>query len=200
MSYSRVPTLHPDRELRAYVVGIALGDGNLSNPNGRATRLRISCDTKYPKLIKKISSALTRLLPQNRVTTVNRPGNCLDISVYSNHLEPLLGWTAGGGAKHKQDVGVPSWVQKRRKFIIPCLRGLIETDGAIYTDRGYPMVSFSTIIPRLARQVHAMISELGFQPKTYKVVQHPPALSFKYQVRLSCDVVRFLRLVRPVKA
>jgi hypothetical protein len=48
----RALSLHPDSELHAYVLGLAIGDGNLSNPNGRAVRLRITCDTKYPILIK----------------------------------------------------------------------------------------------------------------------------------------------------
>lgn len=35
-----------DKRNLAYVIGIAFGDGNLSNPNGRAVRLRVSCDKK----------------------------------------------------------------------------------------------------------------------------------------------------------
>jgi hypothetical protein len=66
----RVLPLYPDRELHAYVIGVAIGDGNLSSPNGRAVRLRITCDTKYPVLIAKIRSALETLLPRNKVSVV----------------------------------------------------------------------------------------------------------------------------------
>jgi hypothetical protein len=62
----RVLPLNPDPELQAYVIGLAIGDGNLSNPNGRAVRLRITCDTKYPALIDKISTALKQLLPREQ--------------------------------------------------------------------------------------------------------------------------------------
>src|SRR5215471_18910377 len=93
--------LNPDLELQAYVIGLAIGDGNLSNPNGRATRLRITCDTKYPALVAKIASALQRLLPKNKVSLVRGNGNYLNVSVYSNSLEPLLGWRAAGGSKKK---------------------------------------------------------------------------------------------------
>lgn len=31
----------------AYIIGVAIGDGNLSNSNGRAVRLRVTCDNKY---------------------------------------------------------------------------------------------------------------------------------------------------------
>ena len=49
----RTASLNPDPVLRAYVIGLAIGDGGLSNPNGRAVRLRITCDIKYPLLIEK---------------------------------------------------------------------------------------------------------------------------------------------------
>ena len=41
--------------LQAYVIGLAIGDGDLSNPNGRAVRLRITCGSQYPALIAKVN-------------------------------------------------------------------------------------------------------------------------------------------------
>jgi hypothetical protein len=32
--------MNADTQLQAYVIGLAIGDGNLSNPSGRAVRLR----------------------------------------------------------------------------------------------------------------------------------------------------------------
>lgn len=195
----RVVKLCADLPLRAYVVGVAIGDGNLSNPNGRAVRLRITCDTKYPALIAKIRTALEKLLPQNRVSVVTSRGNYLNLSVYSNHLESLLGWKASGGSKRHQDVRVPAWVFEDRSLSMHCLQGLIETDGAVYTDHGYKMVIFSTVIAGLAQQVDLMIRNLGFGPRLYKIPQQPAKTSFKYQVRLSRDVPAFLQLVQPLK-
>ncbi|MGH8236810.1 MAG: hypothetical protein ACREXP_07275 [Steroidobacteraceae bacterium] len=128
---SRVLPARPEPELHAYVVGVAIGDGNLSNPNGRAVRLRVSCDTKYPALIAKIRSALERLLPENSVSVVASSGNYLNVSVYSNQLEALLGWKALGGSKQHQNVLVPAWIRQDRSLSIHCLQGLIETDGAV---------------------------------------------------------------------
>jgi len=188
-----------DLRLRAYVIGVALGDGNLSNPNGRAVRLRVTCDTKYPALIAKIRGALERLFPQNRVSVVPSRGNYVNLSVYSNHLETLLGWRAMGGSKQQQDVRVPEWITEDASLSIDCLRGLIETDGSVYLDRGYPMVGFSTVIDGLAKQVDHMMRSLGFGPHLYRVRQEPGAASFKYQVRLSRKVDEFLLLVQPTK-
>jgi DNA-binding transcriptional regulator WhiA len=197
MSAQRLP-LNPDPGLRAYVVGLAIGDGNLSNPNGRAVRLRITCDTKYPALIAKIRGTLQDLLPENKVSLIRSKGNYVTLSVYSNRLEPLLGWRASGGSKRTQSVGVPAWICEDRALSINCLRGLIETDGAVYHDRGYPMVIFSTVMPELATQVDQMIRKLGFRCRLYRTRRADS--SYKYQVRLSRDVLSFLEVVRPMKA
>ena len=191
--------LNSDPQLQAYVIGLAIGDGNLSNPNGRAVRLRITCDTHYPGLIGRIAHSLKLLFPGNSVSLVGSKGNYVNVSVYSNHLELLLGWKALGGSKHLQNVEVPAWIRADKSLSIPCLRGLIETDGAIYKDRGYPMVIFSTIIPRLARQVEAMMRGLGFHPHLYGTPRGATLDSLKYQVRLSQNVPAFLALVNPSK-
>src|SRR5262245_62050550 len=161
----RTLALNPDTQLQAYVIGVAIGDGNLSNPNGRAVRLRITCDKKYLALIARVRSALQELFPENKVSLVPSRGNYVNLSVYSNHLEGLRGWNASGGSKQHQRVQVPKWICEDRLLSIHCLRGLIETDGAIYLDCGYPMVIFSSVIPELAQQVDAMMRNLGFAPR-----------------------------------
>src|SRR6185503_6870882 len=113
------------------------------------------------------------LLPDNRVSIVRGKGNFVNVSVYSNHLESLLGWKAMGGTKHPQQACVPQWIVGDSSLAIHCLRGLIETDGSIYTDNGYARVIFSTVIPVLAQQVLTMIVNLGFQPRSYCVPQTP---------------------------
>jgi hypothetical protein len=197
---NRALPVHPDSELHAYAIGVAIGDGNLSNPNGRAVRLRVTCDTRYPLLTAKIRSALERLLPHNKVSLVASRGNYLNVSVYSNQLESLLGWRALGGSKRRQGVLAPEWVCQDRSLSIRCLQGLIETDGAVYLDRGYQMVVFSTVMADLARQVAAMMRSLGFRPRLYRICQCPGKAGFKYHVRLSRDVRAFLELVQPLKA
>lgn len=147
----------------------------------------------------KIRVALEQLLPQNRVSVVASRGNYVNLSVYSNHLESLLGCKAAGGSKQHQAVGVPAWIRDDRSLTVPCLQGPMETDGSVYTDRGYQMVGFSTVIPHLGQQVDLMIRNLGFRPHVYRVRQAIGKTTFKYHVRLSRDVSAFLRLVQPLK-
>jgi len=187
--------------LRAYVIGVALGDGNLTNPNGRATRLRITCDPKYPRLVEKFKAALQALLPENRVGLIQRPDGCIDVSCFSNHLEVLLGWRAGRGSKIRQRARVPDWIVADSAFSVECLRGLIETDGSVYFDRGYPMVMFATASPELAEDFVRMVARVGFQCRSYSVVNragYRPG-SIIHHVRMAKKGREFIDLISPQK-
>lgn len=188
--------------LRAYVIGLALGDGNLSNPNGRAVRLRITCDNRYSKLVDNIKKTIEKLLPHNKVSIIHRKKTYIDVSCFSNHWENLLGWYAKSGSKYYQSVGVPEWIFGKELYMKRCLKGLIETDGSIYIDRGYKMVQFVTVIPRLAGDVERLFCSLGYKPRKYllKKSQKKPNSLPIYHIRLSREVEIFLNTVKPMKA
>lgn len=187
-----------DLETLAYVIGVAIGDGNLSNPNGRAVRLRITCDTRYPKLIEKIKISIQKLLPENKVSFVQKQARCIDISCYSNKWERWLGWKSKAGPKLAQGISIPSWIMGSRRWVLACLRGLIETDGSIHQDRGYVMVNFVTNSEILAKQVREMFGVLGFIARLSHLPPKEPR-GPKFTVRLSRDVAAFIGLVRPMK-
>ncbi len=180
----------------AYVIGVAIGGGNLSNPNGRAVRLRVSCDNKYPKIIERIKKALQQLLPTNKVSIESHGQNYSNVSCYSNKLENFLGWRAKCGSKYKQKVSVPTWIRTNKKYTIYCLRGLFETDGCIYNDRGYKMANFVTIIPELACDVVQMIKDLGFRPRKYTIKSKTETRQIRYNIRISKDVDLFIRTIK----
>lgn len=180
-----------DKKILAYIIGVAIGDGNLSNPNDRAVRLRISCDNNYPKLIERIIIAIKKILPLNKVSIIKRKRNCSDISCYSNKWEGFLGWKAKGGSKFKQKISIPVWIKSENKFIIPCLKGLFETDGSVYIDRKYKMANFVTLIPTVAKDVFAMIEKIGFQPNIQKLKTVNGKI--KYTIRISKNTEKFIK-------
>ena len=183
-------TLSSDKFLRAYMIGVALGDGNLSNPNGRAVRLRISCDKKYPKLLAHIKKSLRLLLPENNVHVIER-GICADVAVYSNQLTKLIGYQWDAGPKDDQNVCVPLWIMDNVCYGRECLRGLLQTDGCIYTDRGYRMVSFVNTGHRLAMDVSIIMENLGHAPNIQKIFQENGKI--RYTVRISKNTESFIK-------
>lgn len=179
-----------DKIALAYITGVALGDGNLSRVS-RTVRLRISCDTKYPNIIKEIKNNLAILAPYNKINVIKVVGNCVDIYTYSNDWEKALGWKVGN--KITQQVTTPQWIFQRKKYTSACLKGLLQTDGSIYTDRGYKMVNFVNHNRKLAMDVLAMVNTLGFRASFTEV-------SFKdkntrYTVRIARDCEKFINYI-----
>jgi DNA-binding transcriptional regulator WhiA len=189
----RPPVSDKDKIIHAYIIGIALGDGNLSRPNGRTTRLRITCDTKYPTIIQEITSALSQLLPKNKVSIVPgpKPTYC-NVSVYSEKLNGLLPWKVNNGSKFLQQAHIPMWIFEDTDYHIAVLKGLIQTDGSIYKDRTYTMINFTSIIEPLADDVAKLMELLGFKPTKSKTIQKSGKT--KYTIRLARDTDYFLKL------
>jgi DNA-binding transcriptional regulator WhiA len=176
----------------AYIVGVSLGDGNLSNSNKRAVRLRVTCDNKYPKIINEIVKHLKIILPNNKVGLINRK-TATDVYCYSNKLESFLGWKALSGSKEKQKVTVPDWIVNNKIYTKECLRGLFQTDGSIYMDRKYLYTNFTSIIPTLINRVKTMIENLDFKPKIQKTLQFNNKT--KYVIRMSRDTKKFIEMI-----
>lgn len=137
--------------------------------------------------------AIQEVMPNNKVSIVRKKESCIDISCYSNKWESLLGWTALGGSKFNQKVSVPDWIKNDKAYSIPCLRGLIETDGSVYKDREYLTVNFVTIIPNLAEDVMAMIASLGFKPNLQ--IHEPKNGMTKYTIRISKRAREFIGML-----
>lgn len=141
-------------------------------------------------------SAIQTLLPKNKVSIVKRAKTYCDISCYSNKWESWLGWMAKGGPKYNQNVSIPGWIKRNKSYSIFCLRGLLETDGSIYIDRGYKMVNFVTVIPNLANDVIKIIKKLGFGANIYKITSTPRT---RYTIRLSRNSDYFLKIINFIK-
>jgi hypothetical protein len=130
------------------------------------------------------------LFPQNRVGTVRRRG-CVDVSVYSNQLTTLLGWHWDNGPKDVQNVRVPLWIKRDTRFSRECLRGLFQTDGSLYNDRGYSMLNFVNTGASLTNDVFSMMKDLGYAPCIQKLQQTNGKV--KNTIRLSKNVPQFVR-------
>lgn len=175
----------------AYLIGASIGDGNLSNPNGRAIRLRITCDTQYQTVIHNIEEALKVVVPKNKIGFVPKGRSCIDISCYSNKWEALLGWKADLGPKPEQNIRIPQWIFSNPQFVRHCLKGLFETDGSVYLDRSYITCNFVTTIKSILGDVEELVTVLGYRPN----IQKKEYLNkrTKYTLRISRKASNFVK-------
>lgn len=123
----------------AYMAGMYLGDGCISQLRKDVYSLRISLDARYPELVAECRARLQILCPDNRVGVVPMSGGAHGVVVqaYSRHW-PCMFPQHGPGAKHTRSIELAEWQQsiindEPELF----LRGLIHSDGCrIVNNRG----------------------------------------------------------------
>ena len=118
-----------DRPAYAYLLGLYLGDGCLSQqPRKKVFKLRITLDARYPGIIADCTRAITAVRRSGHPHRVVRKG-CREIASYWNHW-PCLFPQHGPGRKHARTIQLSAW-QAHVAHDHPdrLLRGLIHSDG-----------------------------------------------------------------------
>jgi hypothetical protein len=136
----------------AYLLGLYLGDGCLSEQRRSVYRLRIVLDARYPGVINECTDAMAEVLPANRPNVQRkRRERAVEAGISSKHL-PCLFPQHGPGRKHERVIRLCDW---QRQIVDrhphELLRGLVHSDGCRFTntiryrDRtyAYPRYTFS---------------------------------------------------------
>lgn len=180
----------------AYIIGIAIGDGNISNPNGRAYRLRISCDAKYPKIIENVKSSLQKVFPKNKISIIPKKKTSFDISVYNKNINSIFGWKLENGKKYQQKIIIPDWINTDINFIKSFIKGLFESDGSIYFDRKYLMINYVSYNVEIVNYLFIQIKKIKFSPTISKFREKN---GIKYTLRISKNTKEFIKYFNIIK-
>ena len=154
----------------AEFIGIMMGDGGISEYQIVITLHHID-DLEYSVFVTHLIKKLFKVTP----SIYHSPKNSVnDIVVSRKELVQYL-HTLGLpiGNKVKQQFDIPEWIRRDRKFAIACLRGLIDTDGSIFTHRyrvkgmwySYKKLSFTSASEPLRQSVHDLLQKFGFHPR-----------------------------------
>jgi hypothetical protein len=113
----------------AYLLGMYLGDGCISEGRRDVFKLRISMCDAYPNIRAECEDAIRSVMPDHRVGAVQRPG-CTEICSHSKHW-PCLFPQHGPGRKHTRPIELEPWQETIAFERHPdrLLRGLIHSDG-----------------------------------------------------------------------
>jgi hypothetical protein len=128
----------------SYLLGMYLGDGCLSERPRGVFQLRISCDGKYPGIIKECCAAIESLMPGQHAYVQPLKSRAVEVSLHSKHWICLFPQHAPG-RKHERHIELVPWQkdlvnQVHERF----LRGLIHSDGCrvVANDRGVMSVRY----------------------------------------------------------
>ncbi|BBZ76897.1 hypothetical protein MANY_22340 [Mycolicibacterium anyangense] len=127
----------------AYLLGLYLGDGCISR-TGRAWRLRVALDKKYPGIIDNCRRAIDAVMPGQHAAVYRKQQGCAVVYLYSNHW-PCLFPQHGPGFKHLRPIKLEPWQQDLvDQATEGFVRGLIHSDGCrvIANDRGVKSIRY----------------------------------------------------------
>ncbi|MER5884395.1 transcriptional regulator [Streptomyces sp. NPDC001941] len=127
------PGLPEDTAAYAYLLGLYLGDGCISDHPRGAHHLRIACADDWPGLITACEEAIVAVLPMCRVWRLQKQG-CVAVTSYGRHWKCLFP-QHGPGRKHERRIALEDW-QQRIVDAHPWefVRGLIHSDGCRITN------------------------------------------------------------------
>lgn len=143
-----------DDRAYAYLLGLYLGDGCLSEHRRGVYRLRISLDARHPMIIDECARTMAAVARGRRVNRQLATG-CSVVNAYWKHWVCLFP-QHGPGKKHSRHIELAPWqLQIARAHPDRLLRGLIHSDGCRITNRvgrgNYPRYLFSNRSPDVLR-------------------------------------------------
>jgi hypothetical protein len=129
-----LPIKKPQRSIAlAEFVGIVLGDGAITHYQIVIT-LHHTDEIEYIAFVKKLIKELFDIDAQ----AYHHPEDSVfDITSSRRELVTFCVEELGlhVGNKVRQQVDIPDWIKENKEFSVACLRGLVDTDGSIFTHR-----------------------------------------------------------------
>ncbi|MDP8959980.1 MAG: helix-turn-helix domain-containing protein [Actinomycetota bacterium] len=140
---SRAPL---DQAAYAYLLGLYLGDGCLSEHPRGVFKLRIALDLRYLGIIDECARAIAAVRGRNRCGFRENIG-CIEVYSFWKHW-PCLFPQHGPGLKHRRKIELEPWQEEIiGRHPEHLLRGLIHSDGCRSLNRvngtGYPRYYFT---------------------------------------------------------
>lgn len=158
----------------AEFVGIILGDGSIGKSQISIT-LHSEDDKEYGDFVTKLIKKLF-----NVYIGIHHRKDSKAISYNVSRTELIRFCTEKLGLKQgnkvKQQVDIPDWVKKDRQYSIACVRGLVDTDGCVFTHRykvsnrfyDYKKLSFTNHSYPLRKSVFDILKYNGLNPRFVK--------------------------------
>lgn len=154
----------------AEFIGIVMGDGGISKRQLIITQHHID-DREYSNFIIELIKKLFSVSPTIYHRLKYSVNNILVSRTELVRFCVSLGLPIGN--KVKQQINIPNWIKINKKFLIACTRGLIDTDGCIFTHSykvnnkiyNYKKLAFTNRSKPLTLSVYRFLKNIGLSPR-----------------------------------
>lgn len=161
-------------EYLSELIGTILGDGHIESYT-KGTKIRcysitITGDSRNDKeyLSNYITNIIKKLFREDTKIKESEDSNTLYLRVYGKEIVKFLNNLGlKSGNKKENNQSIPKWIKNNKNYLIPCLRGLVDTDGSIHyisKNNKNLRISFTSYIPNLLNDVRNSLIKLGFNP------------------------------------
>lgn len=169
--FRRKPIKKPGKNTDlAEFIGIMLGDGGITSKQVHIT-LHNRDDKEYIKFVCQIIKKLF-----NRTPNVNKHSCPLVSRIVVSSMDLidyLIGLGLKRGNKIKQQIDIPGWIKRDKQYAIACLRGLMDTDGCIFTHNykvnskwySYKKLTFASHSQSLRQSLFNILKNNGLSPR-----------------------------------
>lgn len=181
--------IHKSKELSEFI-GIMLGDGNICK-----NQMVVCFDKRNKKYINYIKNKCKKLFGIDLKYRYLKNTNAAYL-YYNNKelIERLIVFGLKRGNKIKNQIGIPEWIKENEAYSKRCIKGLIDTDGSIYTCKREKQtyISFTNFSQTLLNDFKEQTKKLGY---SFAKSSGNDACLYRKN-----EVVRFIKDIKPQKS
>lgn len=181
--------IHRSNDLAEFI-GIMLGDGNIWE-----NRVRIAFDKRNTNYILYVEELFKKIFGIKLKREIVKDTN--NAYLYVNNrfvIEELFKIGLKRGDKIKNNLGIPDWIKQNKTYPKFCVRGLIDTDGCIYTCKREKQryIKFTNFNKQLLSDFKELTNTLGYS--------FAKANKNNWCLYRKEEVVKFIKEIKPLKA
>ncbi|OGG36721.1 hypothetical protein A2110_00080 [Candidatus Jorgensenbacteria bacterium GWA1_54_12] len=147
----------------AELIGVIWGDGSIHEFQ-RTEGLDIASNSENKGFIRRYRSLVKRVFGKGPALYKSKKSQCIHIRIYEKYISKRLGIPTGN--RGKKSIIVPSWIDRKREYVIRFLRGLYEAEGSFNIH--LPTCTYKFIFTNrnksLLNAVEKRLKRLGFHP------------------------------------
>ena len=186
----KISIIEPSEEL-AEIIGIMLGDGNMYK---KQYAVRVCGDKEEDKeyLLVHVKNMFEKVFGIETKEYYHPSQREIILYVYSKHVAlNLEHYGLKPGNKKINKLAIPEWILENKNYIIPCVRGLMDTDGTVFAKNKNLKIELSSGIPPLQKSFVKAMKILGFNKKWTK--SHGDVK--RYGLYSNDDIKRFINII-----